>query len=65
MEKHRLALSPNDIELILDHLAKGMTDAKWRKDKKRAEAVYDVYQTVGQALGEKDAVLEFLIDNKK
>jgi hypothetical protein len=59
VELYRLSLTPDDILLLLDHLAKGMTDAKWRKDPKRAEAVYDLYQTVGQAMGEDKIVLEF------
>lgn len=56
---HRIKLTNHDILLILDHLEKGFTEYRFKKDRKRADAVYETYQTIGQALGEKDIVLEF------
>jgi hypothetical protein len=61
MGKHRMKLTNKDILLIMDHLAKGFTDAVWRKDPKRAESTYEVYQTIGQAMGESHIVLEYFV----
>ena len=64
-EKFSINLTSADIELVLDHLTKGMTDAKWRSDPERAENVYELYQTIGQALDEDGIVLEFEVTTTK
>lgn len=61
MGKYRTKLTNDDILLIMDSLAKQFTKAKWKKDSKKAEAAYETYQTVGQALGESHIILEYFV----
>lgn len=63
-KKYRLALTKKDILLLLDHLTQGMTSYQFKKDHKRADRVYDLYQTIGQAMGEDHIVLEFTTSEK-
>lgn len=58
-KRYNVPISELELEVVLDVLATQMTEAKWRKDPKRAENIYATYQTFGQALGEKDITLSF------
>ncbi len=67
MTKHRLPLTPADIELIMDALVAAQPDGsfpvgrqyKGKPTAKTQEHLAELYQTIGQAMGEKNIVLEF------
>jgi hypothetical protein len=62
-KRHHMKLSEDEIDMLLDSIQSQLTDKHSKKNRKRFEAMYDLYQTVGQALGEADAVLSFTETN--
>jgi hypothetical protein len=58
-KRYRMKLSEDDIEMLLDTIQSQLTDDHAKKDRQRFEAMYELYQTVGQAMGETNIVLSF------